>query len=179
MIISVLGHPDSGKSTLISQILIQTGCIKNHEIAKIQKESNILKKQSNWLANIVDTDQNERESSITLQSSIESFNFNDKTYKILNNPGHSSLLSEIIKSTAQADISILLISANQNEFNKSLNTGYEYAIIARVLNINQLIICINKAENLNPHDYQIMLKQIKQNLKKLKSINYISPQYQL
>ena len=125
MIISVLGHPNSGKSTLISQILIQTGCIKNHEIAKIQKESNILKKQSNWLANIVDTDQNERESSITLQSSIESFNFNDKTYKILNNPGHSSLLSEIIKSTAQADISILLISANQNEFNKSLNTGYE------------------------------------------------------
>ena len=165
MIISLLAHPNVGKSTLIGQILVQTKCLSSHEISKIQNESSILKNKSNWLANIVDTDKNERDSSTTLQSSIESFNYNNKTYRIINNPGHYLLISEIIKYTSKADISIILISANKNEFDKSLSTGYEYAILARVLNNDSLIICINKAENLNYNDYHFMVKQIKKKLK--------------
>ena len=167
MIICCLGGVDVGKSSLISRILIETGCVNNREIARILKESNIIKRQNQWLANIVDTDKNERESGVTLEPSIESFTFNNKTFKIINNPGHSSLMQKIIKTTSQSDLGLLVLPAKQNEFNKSLDAGFEYALIARVLNINKLIVCINKSEKLDLHEYSIFLKQIKQRLKKL------------
>ena len=167
MIISCFGGVDVGKSSLIARILIETGCINNREIAKIQKESNIIKKHNQWLANIVDTDKNEMELGVTLNLSIEIFTFNDKTYQIINNPGHSALMNKMIQETAKADIGLLVLSAKQNEFKKSLDQGFEYCLISRVLNINKLIVCINKSENLYSHEYSIFLKQIKQRLRKL------------
>ena len=71
MIITVIGGVDVGKSSLISRILIETGCISDREIRKIQKESNIIKKHNQWLANIIDTDIHERQSGATLEPSIE------------------------------------------------------------------------------------------------------------
>ena len=76
-------------------------------------------------------------------------------------------MNKMIQATAKADLGLLLLSAKQNEFKKSLHQGFEYALIARVLNINKLIICINKCEDLDYHEYSILSNQIKQRLKKL------------
>ena len=73
----------------------------------------------------------------------------------------------MIKSSSQADIGLLVISANENEFIKSLDQGYEFALVSRVININKLIVCINKAEKLDSDRYSFMLKQIKRRLKNL------------
>ena len=91
MIITVVGCPDSGKSTLISRILINTGAIKSNDINKAMNDS------KNWLANLVDTDKTEQERGMTLNSTIEKFTIQGKSFQIINNPGHVILSNQIIK----------------------------------------------------------------------------------
>ena len=107
------------------------------------------------------------ESGITLEPSIETFTFNDKTYQIINNPGHKSLLNKMIQASDKADLGMLVLSANPSEYNKSINQGFDFALVSRIIGINKLIVCINKSEKLDFPEYSIMLKQIKQRLKKL------------
>lgn len=160
MIIICIGDVDTGKSSLISRILINTGMITNREI---NKEIN---KSKNWLANIVDTDHNEQNKGITIHSTLEKFMLNDNEYFIVNNPGHDFLIKEIIQNSSISDITMLLISAKPNETEQSIKKGYEYSIITRVNGIKHIIICINKSEYIN-HDntYENIVKKVKKALR--------------
>ena len=166
MIITVIGGVDTGKSSLISRILIETGSINDREIDKIQKES----KTKQWLANLVDTNPNEKEQGITLESSIEKFTYKSRSFHLINNPGHSSLLNEMIKNSSISDIGILVVSAKTNELSKSIINGFEHCLILRVNGINNLIICINKSEfiNSNSNSFEKIVNEINRSIKKLK-----------
>ena len=161
MIIACLGDIDSGKSSLISRILINSGKINDREI---KKEMNISK---NWLPNIVDTDYNEQSRGITLYSSQEKFSIdNTDDYIIINNPGHKNLLNEIIINSSKADIAMLLISAKPNETDKNITQGYDLSLISRVNGIKHLIIVINKSEFIMSNNtYEDIVNKIKKSLK--------------
>ena len=161
MIITCIGDVDTGKSSLISRILINTGDINNREIIKTMNES------KNWLSNIVDTDYNEQSKGITIYSTLEKFILEDKEYFIVNNPGHENLINEIIRNSSKSDIAMLLISAKPNETNKNIKQGYEYTLLTRVNGIKHLIVCINKSEFLNSIDntYEKIVTQVKKSLK--------------
>ena len=170
MIISVIGGPDVGKSSLISRILINTGYIDEREVYKAQKESSIMKKPNQWLQNLVDTNSNEKESGITIQSSIESFTYEGREFSLVNNPGHTSLINEMIRYSSISDIGMVIISAKPNETLDSIRQGFEHALIIRVNGIKHLIICINKSEFINSttNSYQTIVNEIKEFYKKLK-----------
>ena len=170
MIITVIGGVDVGKSSLISRILIETGCIDNREIDKIQKEAKIIKKPNQWLPNLIDTNHEEKERAITIEPSLETFMYKGKNYSIVNNPGHKSLTNTMIKASSKSDIAILVVSAHQKEFTKCLYQGFEHALICRIIGITTLIVCINKAEliNSNTNKYETIVNTIKQQLKKLR-----------
>ena len=106
MIITCIGGVDTGKSSLISRILINTGAIKSNEINKT------MYKHKEWLSKLVDTDENEKDRGMTLFSSIEKFTLDGKSYSIINNPGHI-ISNEIIKSASIADLALLVISAKK------------------------------------------------------------------
>ena len=107
MKISVIGGVDTGKSSLISRILIETDSLNNRDINKSQKEAESLKKPNQWLPNLVDTNPNEKEKGITLEPSQELFTYKDKSHTLVNNPGHISLTNTMIKASSKSDISIL------------------------------------------------------------------------
>ena len=169
MIISVIGSVDVGKSSLISRILIETDSIDNREIQKFQKEAESLKKPNQWLQNLIDIDKNEKERGITLESHQETFSYKGKSHRIINNPGHKSLINTMIKASAKSDISILVVSANQKELTKCLDQGFEHTLICRILGISTLIVCINKAEFIDSNNkYEKIVNTIKHRLKKLR-----------
>ena len=169
MIIKVIGGVDVGKSSLISRILIETDSINTREIQKSQKEAESLKKKNQWLPNLIDTHQEEKERGITLEPSSETFNYKTKKYTLINNPGHISLTNTMIKASSKSDTSILVVSANQKELTKCLDQGFEHALICRILGIRTLIVCINKAEYINSNDeYLKIINTIKHRLKNIK-----------
>ena len=169
MKISVIGGVDTGKSSLISRILIETDIFNNRDINKSQKEAESLKKPNQWLPNLVDTNPNEKEKGITLEPSQEVFTYKDKSHTLINNPGHISLTNTMIKASSKSDISILVVSANQKELTKCLDQGFEHALICRILGINTLIVCINKAEFIDSNNkYETIINTIKHHLKKLR-----------
>ena len=166
MIITVLGGPDVGKSSLISQILIETGCIDNREIDKIQKEAKIIKKPNQWLPNLIDTNYEEKERGITLEPNSETFLYKGKNYTIINNPGHKTLTNRLFSYSSKADIAILVISANQKEFTKCLDQGFEHSLICKILGVKTVVVCINKAEFIDSNDkYTTIVNTIKNRLK--------------
>ena len=165
MIITCIGGPDVGKSSLISRILINSGAISTREI---NKEIN---KSKAWLSNLVDTDYNEQNKGITIHSTQEKFIIEGKEFKILNNPGHEDLTNEMIINSSKSDLAMLLISAKPNETLKSIKQGYEHTLITRVNGINHLIVCINKSEYINSDNtYEKIVSQVQ---KSLKGHNYI------
>ena len=169
MIITVIGAPDVGKSSLISRILIETDSIDKREIDKMQKEAIIMKKPNQWLPDLIDTDKNERERGITLHSHQEVFNYRGKNHTIINNPGHKSLTNIMIISSSKADLAIIVISSKEGEFNKSLEQAFEQSLICRIQGINKIIACINKAEYIDSNDkYETIVNTINQRLKKLR-----------
>ena len=165
MIITVIGGPDIGKSSLIARILIETGCISETDI---QKETSNMPKQ--WLPNLVDSNSEEKEQGITIQSSLESFTYKERSYILINNPGHESLFNEMIKNSSKSDIGMLVISAKPNELNKSIKQGLEHSLAIRVNGIKTLIICINKSEFINSttNSFKMIVHQINESIKKLK-----------
>ena len=165
MIISVIGSVDTGKSSLIARILIETGTISNRDIYKIEKES----KTKQWLPNLIDTNKEEQTKGITIESSLETFSYKDRHYTLVNNPGHNLLINEMIKHSTQSDIAILVISAKPNETSKSILNGFEHALILRVNGIKTLIICINKSEfiNSNSNSFDMIKTEINKTIKKL------------
>ena len=144
MIITCIGDVNTGKSSLIARILINSGLINNREIDK-----EIINNKKQWLPNIVDTDSIEQSRNMTLYSTQEKFSIDDKKYILINNPGHTNLLREIIINSSKADIAMLLISAKINETNKNITQGYNYSLVTRVNGIRHLIICITKSEFIN------------------------------
>ena len=168
MIITVVGGPNVGKSSLISRILIETDCINNREIQKIKK-AEILKKTNQWLPNLVDSCPEEKKRGITLEPSSRTYTYKDKNHTLVNNPGHISLTNTMIKASSKSDTSILVVSANQKELTKCLDQGFEHALICRILGIRTLIVCINKTEFIDSNNnYESIVNTIKHRLKKLR-----------
>ena len=171
MIITCIGGVDTGKSSLISRVLINTKAIKNNDINKAMNDS------KQWLSNLVDTDKSEQEKGITIHSTIENFLLDGREFKIVNNPGHENLINEMIKNSCIADICMLVISAKPNETKKSISQGYEHSLITRVNGINQMIVCINKSEfnNSTDNSYQKIVNQANKAYKKHKynKITYV------
>ena len=143
MNISVIGSVDNGKSSLIARILLNSSAIKHNVLNKN------INTHKNWLAHLIDSDDAEKERGMTLNSSIEHFNLMGRPFNIINNPGHLSLLNQVIQNSCQADIALLVLSAKKNEIDNSIKQSYDHALVSRVMGINHIIIALNKCEFLN------------------------------
>ena len=163
MNISVIGSVDNGKTSLIARILLNSSAIKHNELNKN------INTHKNWLAHLIDSDEAEKERGMTLNSSIERFNLSGRPFNIINNPGHRSLLNQVIQNSCQADIALLVLSAKKNEIDNSIKQSYDHALISRVFGINHMIIAMNKCEFLNDDNkYEDIKAKVKKAYKNIK-----------
>ena len=61
----IIGHVDTGKSTLLGNILYSSGNIDEHYMNNIRKEAEYNKKKSFQYAYLLDTDDTEKQKGIT------------------------------------------------------------------------------------------------------------------
>jgi len=160
-----IGHVDSGKSTLAGQIMLKTNKIPERQLKKYIEIAKANKMESWLYAYFVDNDPHEQKTGKTVECGKVCFNTNKKRYTIMDAPGHGNYIPNMIYGSYQADISLLIISARNNEFETGFNKGgqtREHANISYTIGHKKIICVINKMDTIkwDQKRYQMISNQI-------------------
>eukprot|EP01088_Endostelium_zonatum_P018424 TRINITY_DN5911_c0_g1_i1.p1 TRINITY_DN5911_c0_g1~~TRINITY_DN5911_c0_g1_i1.p1 ORF type:complete len:554 (-),score=169.00 TRINITY_DN5911_c0_g1_i1:181-1842(-) len=149
MSIVFIGHVDAGKSTIAGQTLLLTGQVDARAMEKFEKVAKDLKRDSWYIAFIMDTDDEERAKGKTVEVGRAYFSTAKRRFTVLDAPGHKSYVPNMIGGVAQADLGVLVISARKGEFETGFERGgqtREHAVLAKTLGVNTLIVLVNKMD---------------------------------
>lgn len=146
----VIGHVDSGKSTSTGHLIYKCGGIDQRTIEKFEKEAEQLGKSSFKYAWILDKLKAERERGITINITLNKFETEKYHCTIIDAPGHRDFIKNMITGTSQADLAVLMISAQAGEFEAGISKEgqtKEHALLAFTLGVKQMIVGINKMDH--------------------------------
>jgi len=150
MSIVFIGHVDAGKSTIAGQTLVLTGQVDARSMEKFEKIAKDLKRESWYIAFIMDTNEEERAKGKTVEVGRAYFSTPKRRFTVLDAPGHKSYVPNMIGGVAQADLGVLVISARKGEFETGFERGgqtREHAVLAKTLGVNTLVVLINKMDD--------------------------------
>jgi elongation factor 1-alpha len=150
--IVVIGHVDSGKSTSTGHLIVKCGGIDERVIEKYKKEAQEMGKGSFAYAWVLDKLKAERQRGITINIALNKFSTKTKECTIIDAPGHRDFIKNMITGTSQADCAILIISAAPSEFEAGISKEgqtREHALLAFTLGIRDIIVGINKMDQVN------------------------------
>jgi elongation factor 1-alpha len=143
--LAVIGHIDHGKSTLVGRLLFETGAVPAHIIEKYKVEAKAKGKESFVFAWVMDSLKEERDRGITIDVAHQRFDTAKYYFTIVDCPGHRDFVKNMITGASQADAAILVCAAKEGVQAQTK----EHVFLARTLGINQLIIALNKMDEVN------------------------------
>jgi len=171
----IIGHVDHGKSTLVGQILLQTGQFPQHMLDKYKEEAKAKGKESFALAWIFDNLKEERERGVTIDVAHKRFDTDKYYITIIDAPGHRDFVKNMITGTSQADAAVLVVAGPEGIMAQTK----EHMFLARTLGVKQLIVAINKMDDTKPPYDKAKYESVKDEMAKLaKSVGYKDEQLQ-
>lgn len=148
--IVLIGHVDAGKSTTGGQILISTGVIDERTAEKCRQEAKEKNHEGWWLSYVLDLNPDERDKGKTIETGRGTFQTKNKSFTLLDAPGHKGFIPEMIAGASQADVAVLVISARKGEFETGFERGgqtREHAMLAKTAGVRHLAVLINKMDD--------------------------------
>lgn len=144
--VTLLGHKDHGKSTLIGNLLIQTGSATEQRIRDAKKTSKQLGRKFEP-GFILDSFEEEREGGLTIDTTRAQIKYKNEAFEFIDVPGHEELIKNMISGASYADVALLMVSAKKGEGAKPQTKRHLF--IAKMLGIKKLVVAVNKMDTVN------------------------------
>src|SRR5215467_3926792 len=137
----IVGHVDHGKSTLIGRLLHETGRLPAGKVETLKAVSARRGMPFEW-SFLLDALQTERDQGITLDTSQIRFRTGARDFVLIDAPGHSEFLRNMITGAAQADAALLIVDAAEGVRDQTRRHAY----LLHLLGIHQIAVVINKMD---------------------------------
>ncbi len=162
-----IGHVDHGKSTTVGRLLYDTGSLSEQEYRKLKEEADSRGKGSFAFAYAMDRLKEERERGVTIDVAYKKFTGKKNDFTIIDAPGHKDFVKNMITGTSQADAAVLVVAAKDGVQPQTK----EHAFLAQVMGLKQLIVAINKIDEVGYEEKRFMA--VKEEMTKLlQSVGY-------
>jgi sulfate adenylyltransferase large subunit/thioredoxin-dependent adenylylsulfate APS reductase len=145
--IVIVGHVDHGKSTLIGRLLSETGSLPAGKLEQLKAVSARRGMAFEW-SFLLDALQTERDQGITIDTSQIRFRTPSRDFVLIDAPGHTEFLRNMITGAAQADAALLLVDAAEGVREQTLRHAY----LLHLLGIRQVVVVINKMDRVGYDD---------------------------
>ncbi|KMT17723.1 hypothetical protein BVRB_2g034750 isoform B [Beta vulgaris subsp. vulgaris] len=148
--LAIVGHVDSGKSTLSGRLLHLLGQVSQKQMHKYEKEAKQQGKGSFAYAWALDESAEERERGITMTVAVAYFDTKRYHVVVLDSPGHKDFVPNMISGATQADAAVLVIDASLGAYETGMDSiggqSREHAQLIRSFGVDQIIVAINKMD---------------------------------
>ena len=137
----VVGHVDHGKSTLIGRLLFDTHSVPDGKAERIQAACKAEGMEFEF-AFLMDALLEEQAQNITMDTTRVPFRTPNRSFTIIDAPGHKEFLKNMITGAASADAAILLVDANEGLREQTRRHGF----LLSLLGLKQVVVAVNKMD---------------------------------
>jgi GTP-binding protein len=134
--IAIIAHVDHGKTTLVDQLLRQSGTFRSNQ--KIQER-------------VMDSMDLEREKGITIRAKNAAFQWNDYRVNIVDTPGHADFGGEVERIMKMADGVLLVVDAHDGP-----QAQTRFVLRKALQNHLKPIVVINKIDRENAEPRKVL-----------------------
>ena len=151
----IIGHVDSGKSTMVGHLLYLLKEIDKKTVHKelmVKSNKGEQTKEALTFAFATDEASDERERGVTIDIGFKTFSTKNRNVVALDAPGHKDFIPNMIAGTSSADAALLVIDSGIQAFNAGFfreGQTREDALLAKTLGVSHLIVANNKLELFN------------------------------
>ena len=142
----------SGKSTISDYLMFELGGISERRMQQIRDEADNL--DMGYFTFYMNRQQEERTRGSFLVYTVKEFYTDRYHYFFVDPPGHRDFIKKMITGVSQADVAVLVVSADGNLATDVAKGGHktsevrtrQHARLMNLLGVNQIIVCINKMD---------------------------------
>jgi bifunctional enzyme CysN/CysC len=139
--ITIVGHVDHGKSTLIGRLIHDAGALPAGKLELIQAMSARRGMPFEW-AFLMDALQSERDQGITIDTTQIRLRHRGREIVVIDAPGHKEFLKNMITGAAAGDAAVLVIDAVEGVQEQTRRHGY----LLHLLGVRQVAVVVNKMD---------------------------------
>jgi elongation factor 1-alpha len=140
-----VGHVDHGKSTIVGQLLFQSGAVSEQEMKKLKDEAMKHGKAGFEFAYIMDQIRESRERGVTIDLAYRKIITQKYQITIIDAPGHKDFVKNMITGASQADAAFLVIAAQESVQPQTK----EHLWLLRTMGVTKLCVAVNKMDTVN------------------------------
>ena len=137
----IAGHVDHGKSTVVGRLLADAGGLPEGKLEQVRAYCERNSKPFEY-AFLLDALKDEQAQGITIDSARVFFRTPDRSYILIDAPGHVEFLKNMVSGAARADAALVVIDAHEGIRENSRRHGY----ILSFLGLTQLSVLVNKMD---------------------------------
>lgn len=139
------GSVDDGKSTLIGRLFYDSKAIFEDQYEALRESSERRGDTEVNLALLTDGLKAEREQGITIDVAYRYFSTPKRKFIIADTPGHIQYTRNMVTGASTANVALILVDAR----NGVVEQTRRHSFIASLLQIQHLVVCINKMDLVN------------------------------